>query len=174
MHEKFTFHMRPSYEVSLNILCILFKVPETEDEGSTPPDFQEFSNMLLNAQRAADAEKKSQFFTWKGYKACVSSEIPKFTTRELSRRYKLALECIKKAENNEFFKTTQMSSASGRSSSSSGGSSSSISLEDVQHSQELSQIPATQLQGNEIQRKNDGRNLSSFTLLSKFSSMARK
>lgn len=127
-------------------------MPETDDESSSPPEFQEFSNLLINAQRIADKTGKSHFFTWKGYHACVSSEIPKFTTSELHRRYKLAMQSIKKGQP-DFFTSTQMSSASGRSSSSSSSSSresTSILSEENQpssSSQELTQIPETQLPG---------------------------
>lgn len=130
-------------------------MPETEDESSAPTDFQEFSALLINGQRIADETKKSHFFTWRGYKACVSSEIPKFSTRELNRRYQLAMKSIKEGGNNKtYFNTTEMTSASGRSSSSSSssrGSSSSISSDQPlsqEFSQELTQIPATQMQGN--------------------------
>ena len=127
-------------------------MPETEDESARPTDFQEFTTLLLNGQRIADKSGKAHFFTWRGYQGCVSSEIPRFTTKEITRRYKLAMESIeKRGVKKEFFETTKMSSASGRSSSSSSaGSSSTFFSEDPQHqsqSQELTQIPATQLPG---------------------------
>ena len=89
-------------------MYVISKVPETGDESNTPTEFQEFSNLLLNAQRIADDSKKAHFFTWKGYKACVSSELPKFTTVELSRRYKLAMKSIENVVTKEvsFFRST--------------------------------------------------------------------
>ena len=133
----------------LNSLFLFVKVPETEDESNSPSEFQEFSNMLINAQKVADKAGKAHFFTWKGYRACVASQLPKFNTIELSRRYKLAIQCLK-ADKKEFFESSQLSSASGRSSSSSSSSSKgslSILSDEPPLSQELTQIPATQLQG---------------------------
>lgn len=119
-------------------------MPETEDESNTPTDYVEFSNLLLNGQRSADEAGKSYFFTWRGYRACVASGLPKLTTRELNRRYKLAIDCINKE--GKYFETTQMSTSGRSSSSSSAGSSSILSSESQE--QELTQIPATQLPGN--------------------------
>ena len=70
------------------------EVPETEDESSS--DFHEFKNLLLNGQQIADETKKNHYFVWKGYTACVSSEIPKLSTVELQRRFNLAMESIQK------------------------------------------------------------------------------
>lgn len=115
-------------------------MPETEDESSSP-DFNEFSKLLLNAQQIANDTGGKYVFIWRGYRACVSANIPKFSHTELERRFKLAMNYI----NSESEAKTQLvkkvsSSASGPSSSfSSRGSSSSLSSEDP------SQIPETQL-----------------------------
>lgn len=70
-----------------------FKVPETEDEGS-PPEYQEFCNILLNSQKIANETQKAHVFIWRGYKGCVSSQIPKLTVPEMKRRFNLAMESI--------------------------------------------------------------------------------
>lgn len=134
--------------IHLSLLFDILQVPETEDESTAPPDFLEFSDLLISGQRIADETKKTHFFTWKGYKACISSELPKFTTKELSRRFKLAMASIQKEGNKEFFESSQMSS-SGRSTSSSSScsrGSSSLLSDDV--STEVTQVPETQLPGD--------------------------
>ena len=50
----------------------------------------------MNGQRIADETNKSYIFMWRGYKACISSQLPKLSSVELQRRYKLAMEFIKK------------------------------------------------------------------------------
>ena len=120
-------------------------MPETEDE-STSPEFNEFSKLLLNGQKIADETKKSYFFIWRGYKACISSQLPKLSHKELDRRFKLAMDSIKKAKEEsevatQLFKKPPepISSSTGPPSSlSSNVSSDSISSEDP------SQIPETQ------------------------------
>ena len=116
-------------------------MPETEDETGSP-DFNEFSKLLINGQKIADDTKKSYIFIWRGYKACISSQLPKLTSTELDRRFKLAMDSIKKqseASTQIFKKPSSPISSSGPSSSlSSRGSSDSIS------SEEPSQIPETQ------------------------------
>lgn len=124
------------------------EVPETEDESNSP-DYKEFCKLLKDGLQTARETQKTHFFEWRGYKACVSSQLPDFSRTELNRRYQLA---IKSLANNEqsFFETTPMSSASARStSSSSQGSQASqaSSIISEEGSQELTQIPATQLQG---------------------------
>ena len=69
------------------------EVPDTDDEKS---DFQEFSKLLLNGQKIADDTKKTYVFMWRGYKACISGQLPKLSSYELERRYKLAMESIQK------------------------------------------------------------------------------
>lgn len=60
----------------------------------------EFSKLLLNGQRVANDTKKTYTFMWRGYKACVSSQIPKITTIEMKRRFELALKFINDNQNN--------------------------------------------------------------------------
>lgn len=117
-------------------------MPDTEDESNADatPEFQEFSKLLLNGQTVADQTKKAFFFTWRGYRACISSELPKFSAIELKRRFDLAMKSI--GGGKEFFQSRPLSS-SGRSSSSSSGQSSSSMNSEEQH--ELTQIPETQL-----------------------------
>ena len=97
-------------------------------------------------------------FIWRGYKACVSSNLPKMSTRELGRRFDLAMESIKKMEKEReedvFFQPTQPTQSStiparqAVSSSSSGtqhsSSSSSRSSSQTLESEEPTQIPETQ------------------------------
>ena len=73
------------------------EVPDTEDEGPKT-DFQEFSKLLINGQQIADKSKKSHVFEWRGYKACISSQLPKLSSFELERRFKLAMDSIAKME----------------------------------------------------------------------------
>lgn len=141
-------------------------MPDTEDE-SVDPDYKEFCQMLLDGQRRADDLKRSYFFTWRGYKACISNQIPKLTTTELKRRFNLAMQYIKKKEEEEgegeqFFYPTQKSenpqkeifrapeqSASSSSSGSQQSSSSSLrGSSDSLLSEEPTQIPETQFQMN--------------------------
>lgn len=75
------------------------EVQETEDEGiNGSPDFQEFSKLLLNGQTIADKTERTYMFIWRGYKACVSSQLAKLTSHELKRRFNLAMESIEKAK----------------------------------------------------------------------------
>lgn len=69
------------------------QVPETEDEGSSS-DFNEFSKLLLKGQLVANETRKMYTFTWRGYKACVSSKLPKLSHTELKRRFNLAMKSI--------------------------------------------------------------------------------
>lgn len=78
------------------------EVPETEDEGASSPDFIEFSTLLANGQRIANDTNKTYTFIWRGYKACVSSQLPNMTTFEMKRRFSLAMQSIE--ENNNFKK----------------------------------------------------------------------
>ena len=57
-------------------------------------DFNEFSKLLLNGQQVADETNKMYTFVWRGYKACVSSQQPKFNAHEVNRRFQLAMKCI--------------------------------------------------------------------------------
>ena len=135
-------------------------VPETEDEKS---DFNEFAKLLQNGQRIADETKKTNFFMWRGYRACISSGLPKLSAIELDRRYKLAMDSINKSAKTEteasssqtapgtapsqvedgFKKPYQPpSSSSCQSSSSSSGRLSSQSI--LSDSEEITQIPETQ------------------------------
>ena len=116
----------------------------------------------MEGQRIADSTKKSYFFEWRGYKACISSQLPKLSIHEVNRRFELAMQSIQKAKEQEqgpsvplpddevvFKKPTTPSLASNSSSQSSGSqpestssqqSVSSLSLE----SEEPTQIPETQ------------------------------
>ena len=44
---------------------------------------------------------KSHFFVWRGYKACISSQLPKLSSNELERRFKLAKDSIEKSKKTE-------------------------------------------------------------------------
>lgn len=78
------------------------QVPETEDEGSiNSPEYREFCKLLLNGQEVANQTKKTYTFMWRGYKACISSQLPKLSASELERRYKLAISFIKKAQEDD-------------------------------------------------------------------------
>ena len=132
------------------------QVPDTEDEGS-PNDLKEFTKLLLDGQKIANDSRKTHFFVWRGYKGCISSELPKLNKHAILRRFHLAKSFLQ-SDKQEFFQSSQMSS-SGRSSSSSSsrGSSSSIqsddrqvsqNLDDNQLSQDVTQVPETQTEGN--------------------------
>lgn len=82
---------------------------------------------MVQAQRIADENKKTHMFVWRGYKACVSSQIPKLTTQELKRRFNLAMKSV---QDGEFKRPSQPSS--------------SFSIPQTQLSQEVTQIPETQ------------------------------
>lgn len=73
------------------------QAPETEDE-TAGSDYQEFSKLLLNGQRVANDTKKSYVFMWRGYRACISSQLPKLSSIEITRRFKLAMDFINKTE----------------------------------------------------------------------------
>ena len=75
-------------------------MPETEDESANPA-LVEFLKLLLNGQRVADDTKKTYTFVWRGYRACVSSQLPKMTSYEIKRRFDLAMKSINE---NESFK----------------------------------------------------------------------
>ena len=140
--------MTNNTEISFHI----FKVPDTEDETSKPPqsDFQEFSKLLQKGQLVANETKKTHTFVWRGYKACISSQLPKLSSFELERRFKLAMDFINKgtdacqSSQTEVFKVPiqiSSSSASGQSSS----SSSLVSSQSLQSDlEEPTQIPETQ------------------------------
>lgn len=132
------------------------QVPDTEDDSGSS-DFKEFTNLLLSGQKIANDTGKSHFFVWKGYKACISSQLPKLSTHEITRRFNLAMESIKKSDNEEqLFRPSRnvenidndvkkaaisvSSSASGQSSSYSSSRTSTDSL----ISDDLTQIPETQ------------------------------
>ena len=110
------------------------KVPETEDESASP-EFNEFSKLLTDGQRIADETKKSHFFTWRGYKGCISSQIPRLNFREIKRQFDLAMESLKQQE-----RSSQSSTASAQSSS----SSCRVSSESIQSQEEITQVPETQ------------------------------
>ena len=52
------------------------QVPETEDESTSRSDYAEFSKLLLDGQKIAIESGKTHIFTWRGYKACISNQIP--------------------------------------------------------------------------------------------------
>lgn len=87
-------------------------------------------------------------FVWRGYKACISCNLPKLNSHELNRRFDLAMEFLQKEGAKEIsFKKPNVpsSSASAQSSSSSSrASSESIHSENVE---EKTQIPETQYDG---------------------------
>lgn len=71
------------------------QVGETEDDTSSEmKDLNEFTNLLLNGQRVADETKKTYTFMWRGYKACISSQLPKLSPHEIKRRFNLAIKFI--------------------------------------------------------------------------------
>ena len=72
-------------------------MPDTEDEGRSP-DYNEFSKLICNAQQIADDTKKAYVFMWRGYKACISSQLPKLTSFEIDRRFSLAMDSINKRD----------------------------------------------------------------------------
>ena len=51
-------------------------VAETEDEGNSP-EYKEFCNLLLDGQKIANRTDRTHVFIWRGYKACISSKVPK-------------------------------------------------------------------------------------------------
>ena len=73
------------------------EVPETEDESNNSADYNEFSKLLLNGQKIADETERTYMFMWRGYRACVSSQLPMFSSHELKRRFNLAMESIQDA-----------------------------------------------------------------------------
>ena len=84
-------------------LIFKLKVPETEDDESTKePELKEFTKLLLNGQRVADDTGKTYKFMWRGYRACVSCNLPKLTANEIRRRFNLAMKNI--AEDGQFKK----------------------------------------------------------------------
>lgn len=166
MHESFYWE-----RILLFILVILFffsfiklQVPETDDESTTPM-YREFTQLLLDGQKIADDTKRTHVFVWRGYKGCISSQIPKLTSFELKRRYNLAMEFIEKKEKedgNDFFQPTQGESSDATnnpasSSSSARLSSSSNVSSDYVISQDITQIPETQFQM-------EGKRIFNFTL----------
>lgn len=70
------------------------EVPDDTEDDCPKTDFQEFCKLLNNAKRIADETKKSHFFIWRGYKAYISSQLPKLSSHELERRFKLAMDSI--------------------------------------------------------------------------------
>lgn len=156
-HDSFEFFLS-TYIIYLKYQFILLKAPDTEDEKSGS-DFQEFSKLLVNGQRVANDTNKSYIFMWRGYKACISSNLPKLLSHELNWRYKLATEAISKlpkepesepSKNPEVFRKPSppnhsTSSTSVQSSSSSSRGSSQSILSDLE---EPTQIPETQFDGN--------------------------
>lgn len=119
------------------------EVPDTEDEGNSTY-FNEFSKLLLNGQSVADDTKRPYVFYWRGYKACISSNLPKLNIHEMRRRFKLAMIYVK--ENSsldvEFKKPISKQQPQSKSSSSS--------RIPLNSSQEVTQIPDTQfeMEGN--------------------------
>ena len=88
--------------LSKNCKFLFIKVPETDDEKS---DYHEFCKLLINGQRIANDTKKSYVFLWKGYKACISSQLPKLSSHEMERRFKLAMDSIRKMEKEKVFRS---------------------------------------------------------------------
>lgn len=87
-------------------------------------------------------------FTWRGYKACISSGLPQLNGRELRRRFDLAFQSIMKLgkpdeQNQESFKKPNDLSQS--SSSGTQPQSSYSSSRNSSESDEPTQIPETQL-----------------------------
>ena len=137
------------------IHCIFsrqFQAHETEDESS-PPEFKEFSKLLLDGQKTANETKRTYMFTWRGYKACISSQLPKLNNHELRRRFDLAMQSIKKGETTESFKkpfNLSQTSSSGSQPQSSSQNSSYSSSRISSESDEPTQIPETQIQETQI------------------------
>ena len=142
----------------MNHCFTILQVPETEDENS-PQEYKEFCKLLLDGQAIADNSGRTHIFIWRGYKACVSSQIPKLTTTELKRRYELAMQFIKKKEEEDgenFFVPSQQArkttsspvqervSTSSGSQQSTTSSSSFRATTDSLNSDEPTQIPETQ------------------------------
>ena len=95
---------------------------------------------------------------WRGYKACISSQLPKLSSFELERRFKLAMESISKMSEGEhvFKKPSQVSSSSSSGSAQSSSSSSRASSQSIQSDhEETTQIPETQfdLEGKKSKHK---------------------
>ena len=143
------------------MLLYSLQVPDTEDEnGNGDPAYKEFSKLLLDGQAKADLEKKCYFFTWRGYRACIASQIPKLTHHELKRRFQLAMQHITKKEDDDgeiFFYPSQNASIPNKptlpptkesytSSGSQNSSSSSFRGTSDSLSSEPTQIPETQFQ----------------------------
>lgn len=92
-------------------------------------------------------------FTWRGYKACISSQLPKLNNHELKRRFQLAMQTIKKMNNGDveacdrdvFKKPERQSSSSGSQPQSSQQSSYSSSIQSSEIDDEVTQIPETQI-----------------------------
>ena len=147
-------------------------MPDTEDE-TKPNDYKEFCNLLLNGQRIADDTERTYTFIWRGYKACISSQLPKLSSIELNRRFQLAVQSIQKMEDKNkedeiFFQPSQtlndgpfkrpgdrsLSTSSGSAPSSS--QSSQLSSDTIL-SEETTQIPDTQFDmgGQMFQRPSD-------------------
>ena len=124
--------------------------------SSNDQDYIEFTELLKNGQEIADKTKRSYVFVWRGYKACISSQLPKLTTYEMKRRFNLAMDSIKKLREKEdddvFFNPTQdrlktpsnLTPVSSSSSAAQSSSSSSQASQDSITSEEPTQIPETQ------------------------------
>lgn len=62
--------------------------------------FNEFSKLLVDGQKIANDTGRTHLFIWRGYKACISSQLPKLSNHEIKRRFDLAMQSIKKDEEN--------------------------------------------------------------------------
>lgn len=82
--------------IIISITFFQLQVPETEDEACRS-DYNEFTKLLISGKRVADETKRTFSFIWRGYKACISHQVPKLTTFELERRFKLAMDFIHKS-----------------------------------------------------------------------------
>lgn len=121
--------------------------PETDDETNAP-EYKEFCDLLMNGQKIADKTRKTHFFTWRGYRACISSQLPRLSKPEINRRFKLAMETIRNLEKGEsqpdtFKKPSTPSSDSQPNSLSSPGSQQQSSSQNSS-TEEPTQIPETQ------------------------------
>ena len=90
----------------------------------------------MNGQVVANETNRTYIFLWRGYKACISSQLPKLSNTEVRRRFKLAMKFLKDNPESTTFKKPISQPLPPSS------SSTQIPLE----SQELTQIPETQFQ----------------------------